>query len=406
MPKNLRPSQGITGNGWGEKSWADVEIAQNQYDLLKAQEEANEIEKQKMEQERINAQLQAEAIKKSAEIDRETKLQVEKDKYMYQAILQKSQQDFEEEQRKIRLCDDLGVDYNDLTSFYNLFTKAIDFKNEANKVIENTENHIEEIKNSIKKNKEDLYQYNIDNTNIEEIKVENVEDAEKELEKIYNSLESIQFGINTGETVIENNENKINEEKNIKITFFQLIVDFPLCLWLGYELLVLLTCGYEPSIWLPLIIFIGFNFICTVNLKLKIKKNIKKYNNEINETQREINKQKNEVAQKLKKFISIQQGLVTKFEDKLKQDKANVKKSYEEKEQSVLKLVNDFIDFRLNHYNEEMEMLFRKLNFSFFNIIDNEFKENNNKDIEELKVKNGTIKDYVHYIRKTIRENI
>ena len=88
-----------------ERNAADTRYEQQE--AIKQQlQEQNNIEQQKIQSERENAELKARAIR-----------QAEEDKFLYQAYLQSKQQSFEEEQRKLKLCDDLGVDYEDLKKF-------------------------------------------------------------------------------------------------------------------------------------------------------------------------------------------------------------------------------------------------------------------------------------------------
>ena len=54
MPKNSRPpTVGAGDRVWKDTTFAEREQAQNTWDLLKAQEEANEIERKKLEQQKM-----------------------------------------------------------------------------------------------------------------------------------------------------------------------------------------------------------------------------------------------------------------------------------------------------------------------------------------------------------------
>lgn len=109
MPKNLRPSQFDNSNGWENKSWADKEIAQNQYDLLVAQEKANELEQQRQENEKANAEKIAQAT-----------IQAGKERFINELQLELIRQANETLQRRIRLCDDLGMNIEDIEKFYTI----------------------------------------------------------------------------------------------------------------------------------------------------------------------------------------------------------------------------------------------------------------------------------------------
>lgn len=107
MPQNRRPPGWlVTDPDWEGTTRAERRNAQNTYDLLVEQEKANDLAQEKLKQDRENAAMQAQAT-----------IQAERDKFLYQALLQQSQQNYEEEQRKIRLCDDLGIDYEDIKEF-------------------------------------------------------------------------------------------------------------------------------------------------------------------------------------------------------------------------------------------------------------------------------------------------
>ena len=66
----------------------------------------------------------------------------------------------------------------------------------------------------------------------------------------------------------------------------------------------------------------------------------------------------------------------------------NIKKLEEQNKEYITNAYKDFMEFRQNHYNEEIEDLFEKLDLHLFRIKD--------KDIKNT----GTIKDYKTYIKR------
>lgn len=119
MPKNPRPS-GLFGDldyGWKGTTLNERIQAQNQWDLLEAQEKANELEEEKLamqeemlEEERRNADKIADATRKA-----------EEDRKKHQLDLEEMHQNYDKEMRYNKLCDDLGLDYEDLCDLELLF---------------------------------------------------------------------------------------------------------------------------------------------------------------------------------------------------------------------------------------------------------------------------------------------
>lgn len=95
MPANPRPSALYINSGWADKSLADLQIAQNQWDLLEAQERANELAEA-----RLNALL------------------CQQDEDIEEIIVEQ----YDEESEKYNKCDELGADYNDIKQLFNILT--------------------------------------------------------------------------------------------------------------------------------------------------------------------------------------------------------------------------------------------------------------------------------------------
>lgn len=138
MPKNTRPSQIFNTNGWENKSWAEVEVAQNQWDLLKAQEDANNLERQKInllqqEQEERRQEEQARRARDNAIL----KVQAE----LAQARLNEIK------------CEEMGLDYNLLNRFYN---RLVGDKLETESQIKELKQELKQVKQYIKETKLDI----------------------------------------------------------------------------------------------------------------------------------------------------------------------------------------------------------------------------------------------------------
>lgn len=147
MPKNIRPSHIFNSNGWENKSWAEIEVAQNQWDLLKAQEDANNLERQK-----INLLQQ----------EQEERRQEEQARRARDNALLKAQAELAQARLNEIKCEEMGLDYNLLNRFYNRLV--------GDKLI--TESQIKELKQELKEAKNDLKKYSLDYeiiTRLEEI---------------------------------------------------------------------------------------------------------------------------------------------------------------------------------------------------------------------------------------------
>lgn len=165
MPKNPRPPGWIvTDPDWEGTTRAERRNAQNTYDLLVEQEKANNLAQEKLKQDRENAEMQAQATIQAT-------IQAEKDRFLYQALLQQSQQNFEEEQRKIRLCDNLGIDYEDIKEFDTYLYLGDGVKNnridELNTIISNKEKTLRNYRDNRPNEKSIKEQYKRQISNIE-----------------------------------------------------------------------------------------------------------------------------------------------------------------------------------------------------------------------------------------------
>lgn len=90
MPSNSRPT--MFDPVWGKRSLAEIEAAQNQWDLVKAQEEANEIARNQ-----LNNNINSESY------DSEDYWQEQNDRF--------------KEYLRTSICDIIGIDYDDMMEF-------------------------------------------------------------------------------------------------------------------------------------------------------------------------------------------------------------------------------------------------------------------------------------------------
>ena len=150
MSRNLRPSW--TTPGYENMDYGNLQNAQNQYDLLVAQERANEIaEKQLQNQKEMQEkQLQHEADMKQQEAV------IKLLKIQQQSELMEQELENQLIQRRKELCDKYDVDYNDIEKFVcilNLGDQATIYKLQEeldqHKIYEQQKERIDELNEQI-----------------------------------------------------------------------------------------------------------------------------------------------------------------------------------------------------------------------------------------------------------------
>lgn len=237
MPKNLRPSTLWTGNGWEDKSFADIEIAQTQWDLAKAQEQANEIalkqiqqeeekEQRRLMQERENAIIQAKAIVKA-----------EKERHQHELELEKQRQEHDKMMRYYKICDDIGINYDDILQFEEILKLKI--PQNINNITEKINNKKESIKNlKLKKPTLELYtqgvQRQVDYLQ-EKVRTKKKEynkrsaigkifgsKKKKEIEEFEEDLEHVNNKLKKATDNFYKNEEKLLKDFNIKLEDLEL----------------------------------------------------------------------------------------------------------------------------------------------------------------------------------------
>ena len=321
------------------------------------QEMANKLAQQKMAEERANAEKIAQAT-----------VQAERERALYQATLQQQQHDYEEEQRKIRLCDDLGVDYEEIKLFENYLSEG------DNALIEK----IDSLKNDIERKERLLEEYR---------------NNKPDENKIINSFEEKLFDLRDELDIVKSGDGSL-----LIIVIMTII----------FGILLAFMCIGADDIFFLVKLMLSLYAICTIPLVLITKVPTKIQTNKLKAQIKEIEKHK-KIA--LDEFNKTKENKLLEYNEKVSnylKDIDKAKKEYEELENQNKQLLvdkgNKFIEFRLTHYNEEMEMLLNKLKLKSLKVIDMAFEQQNGY-IEEYASKKGTVKDYIKYIREVIRNS-
>lgn len=371
MSGNNKPiyigNDGAIYNSWEEKNQADARYKQHKQQL-------NELENLRAEQERANeltqqlAQQQIDEERANAERIAQATVQAEKEKALYQAILQQQQHNFEEEQRKIRLCDDLGVDYEEIKLFEDYLSNGdnsiIEKIDSLNKVIEYKEKSLKEYRNN-KPNEQDIT-------------------------RKYNSKI----------TTLQYKANSISRGDGLSV-IYQIAINFFLVIAVG----IFLTLQEENANWNMIIIsFIIFNIVYSLFSKMKQKINASPIRKEIKELENKRDKELKEFRTNKEKILLNYNERVSGCTKELEESKQEKEKLEKENIQLQINKHTKFMEFRTTHYNEEMEMLLKKLKLQSLTTLDKAF-ELQNGYIEECANKKGTVKDYIKYIREVIRNN-
>lgn len=287
MPKNIRPSHIFNSNGWENKSWAEIEVAQNQWDLLKAQEDANNLERQK-----INLLQQ----------EQEERRQEEQARRARDNAILKAQAELAQARLNEIKCEEMGLDYNLLNRFYNRLV--------GDKLA--TENQIKELKQELKEAKNDL--------------------KEEELD-----LEVV--------TKIEEIKKQIEYERT-----------------------------HHPFKYL---------FITAPKLQSEINKVARKWGEDI-----KVKLYDKDLYNEIKDETP---AIVERLKNKIKDIETQIKSKENLNYSSCEKLIKEFNEFRLSHYNIEFESYFLEV-----------FKTDLGLDTSKV-TGNGTIKDYEEYMKKVLK---
>ena len=281
MPRNQRPG-GLFGEfdyGWEGTTLNERIQAQNIWDLLDAQEKANQIE-----QEKLNL-MKEQAYENSLNQKEELQDQVKQDQEDYRR----------------RLCEDLGISYIDFKEFLSI--------------------------------------YNIDKEEIKrQIILESIKEGQKVIDELKENLENLEPNTKKLKRKVE----RIKSE-NTKLS--------------------------------KSIISRSLN-------KAKIKDN----EETITAIEAQIKKVKDE-------FKNSKDNIKAEIEDKIKNYTTNINElqDYLNKPNDMKTVKQDFEEFRKNHYNKDIELLFKRLNIELPKL--------------EVSQDKGTIEEYKEYFKTKILEN-
>lgn len=334
MSRNLRPSW--TTPGYENMDYGNLQNAQNQYDLLVAQEKANELKQQeiKNQKEMQERQLQHEANMKQQEAV------IELLKIQQQSELMEQELENQLIQRRKELCDKHDVDYNDIEKFVCI----LNLGNQA----------------TIYKLKEELDQHKIYEQQKERIDELNEQIDDLKLRKAMKAPTNIK-------------EFSLTQLVCYIFIFFGLVLGIPGILMNG-------VMDPTPLVIIDIIICIALYLIGKVAQISETRKANNRLKNESKDLEEEI--QEYEQQKQIEHLPENIEELILANEQTLI-DLGN--KSAEEAEVKKQK----FNEFRKTHYNDEMEKLLRKLEIEDLDTIR-----------EKDATKKGTKKDYIRYMEQ------
>ena len=336
MAKNLRPSQWTSSGGWENKSYADIEIAQNQYDLLIAQEKANELKQQEIENQK---EMQEKQLQHEADMKQQEAI-IELLKMQQQAELIEQEEQNKLLQRRKELCDEHDIDYNDIDKFVCILNLGD--------------------QSTIYKLQEELNQHKIYEQQKERIDELNEQIDDLKLRKAMKQPTNIK-------------EFSLIQLVCYILIFFGLVLGIPGILMNG-------VMDPIPLVIIDIMICIALYLIGKVAQANETRKANNRLKNESRNFDKEI--QEYEAQKEIEHLPENIEELILENEQKLI-DLGN--KSAEEAEVKKQK----FNEFRKTHYNDEMEKLLRKLEIEGLDTIR-----------EKDATKKGTKKDYIRYIEQ------
>ncbi len=347
---------------------------------LKELQIANNIQHQNIFLQQQQQQEQERQARENARIIAEATKQAEKDRYNNELKIEKMRQEHDKKMRFYKLCDDFGIDYDDIYEF-NFWLKFINKKT------------LQEYNDSIDKVKELVETDELKELYINNNKTNNkLQDIEYELQELNNiSVPKVKNnGVKVSGTKKEI-ENLINENNKITPNIKKCLI------WIT---IITLVMAFIVDIFSETILIIGgildFIFFCrliSINTALKLleeeliktkdkEKTLleekKKYEEQLYKEATEIDKLTEFNLEQIKKEKK-HKNLLVKYEKAI----AYAQKEYTPNQEQ-------FYIFRIKHYNKDFEVLLKKLELNLKNI---------NKD----KIINCGIKeDYINFIENAI----
>lgn len=349
-----------------------------------------EIEKEKMRAERENAQLiaknQRKAMLEAEEIRSQNEFELEEQRALN-----------EQTNRYYNLCDKIGIEYDDLKKlefWLNNITESQN--NEYEKIISKINEFVydKEIKDEIEKKNKLLYKIGYQVQKLKEIKIENIP-------KIKYMNKEIILTENQLNDTIEAKKKLCNSWKFsivFYIVFLLLISGVLMINCFGYYLQVLAfpALGLLPAILFYRIYKSNKEFLEDLrDMQQKIKK--------LNDEKSFINNKINNLKEKANNQIKIFADLMEKRVNELDKNKDTIELINRLKNEGIMEELHysygasnitlnkiNFNRFRINHYNQQMEQVFRKLNLDIEPVNKNEVE------------KEGTIEDYQNFIEEIL----
>lgn len=314
------------------------------------------------------AKIIAEAIKQAKEDRYENELDIESRRQEYERELEDSRQDYEERMRQIKMCSDLGMDYDEILQFKAIIDNwNIDILKQCNKLGKEKEKIIFEVKNL----SEQKLSYK----------------TRKEIDELKEKLKSLEEQYKEGKEELEEwieIENRYKETLNNKSSKSKRSLLMKIFGATPKEKEVNNT--YEE----------GWELTETRETVEKLKNEIKKVNTKIKELENIYEEQaiqdtdlQNKIDVIWKRFLEIEEQLLVELH------KEN------EKYKSVRYGHKEFNEFRKNHYNTDVERLLRRLDFNYFDIEkwSSKVAESRFDTIpQEEVINNGTVEDYLNFI--------
>ena len=375
----------VTGFHYSSKEQKEAMEKKYMADLenkkLKEIQKANQIQQQSAILQQQEQQEQQRQARENARIIAEATRQAEKDRYNNELEMEKIRQEHDKKMRFYRLCDDFGIDYEDIYQF-ELWLKLL-----SKKTIQEYQNTLKEVEELVKTDEVKKLYAQEDDTD------RRLQNTKSKLQKLTNiSVPGVKNnGIEISGT-IERIEEYIDENSKV-------IPNIRNCLiWI--TIITFIIFGFTIDTFGVAVIIIGgiIDFIFWIRL-VSLKNGSKLMEKAVNDA-KDKEKRLLELKKKYEKQLTNEEEKIdklTKFNfQQLENDKKyeNLLERYEKAmsfaQEGYTPNQEEFYTFRVNHYNRDFEVLLKKLELKLKNI---------NKD--EI-VNYGTKEDYIDFIENAI----
>lgn len=359
-----------------ERDAANTRYEQNQKQIQELQE-SNRLAQERMYEERENSRRIAEATR-----------QAELDRYQNELQMESLRQEHDKKMRYYKLCDDAGLNYDDIIIFENWLNNL-------------TKSQIEEYLDVTKKVKEFVYTDEIQKLYEKNEKMKG--QIERKNEKLKNDDEITvpgvtRFGMEVSGTkkeivsYIEENKQVISSCKGTIFWISAIAVSIGLFTLFG-ELPGVAICSFAIGGFIDLLVW-DKQLRMQEGMRL-MKKAIEGKNDKNKKLSSEVSKLKKEqklIEEKLDELLAQRSEELENNEDYIK-----LAPKYNEASSALNEGYrpnqDEFYDFRIKHYNKEMEILLKKLGLNLEKI-----------DKEDI-VKEGSVEDYENFIEDVLSRN-